>query len=175
MKKLVIGGAAGILAAYLLFLIIAQIVPYISWMVQREEEVRITFDSLESLQASNEVPEEMLTWVQLPEDVPAGVALGDIEYRNDGLTSPDIFFRYVQGEWNYMTYAIGGNKELVNYRALKKIAFEGREGDLFVGRDNSVAIKWSDPGGIPYRYLYVNDQSLSEAEIAAIAASVPAR
>lgn len=161
-KKIVIGATAAVLAAYLVFVIVSQVAPYVQWMLQREETVELSFADIASYQASDAVAAPAKTWLKLPE-TPEGASLTVVEYADDGFTTPQVTARYEMDGRRYITYSIGGNFELAHYRGLKTVDIgNALSGDLLVGRDGSVVIKWRDPEGPPYRYLYFFDPSMTE-------------
>jgi hypothetical protein len=171
MKKLVIGGTVAILFVYLSFVIVNQIYPYVNWLLQREDVVQLEFADTEAFLASEQVAEPVKAWLRLPSSLAAGVALAGIEYRDDRLTTPQVTVRYVREGRRHMDYSIGGNYKLPKHEKLKTVDLDGMEADMLVGRDNTVVIKWRDPSGPPYRYLYFYDPALTEPEMVAIAAA----
>jgi hypothetical protein len=177
MKKFLIGGMIVILSVYLAFVLIAQVFPYLRWIVEREEEVRLEFASVEALVESEEVSDTAKGWVLLlpdPSTYPADVKLASVGYRDDGFTAPQVTLAYERKGSRYMQYRVGGNYELPNHQKLKTVDLQASEGDLLVGRDNTAVIKWRDPEGPPYRYLYYYDPALTETDMVRIAAGVPA-
>jgi hypothetical protein len=176
MKKIMIGATVVILSVYLVFVIVAQVLPYLQWIVQRGEEARLEFDSVEALVQSGDVSDAAKGWLQLPDPstYPADVKLASVSYRDDGLTAPQVTIAYVRGGSRYMQYSVGGNYELPNHEKLKSVTLQASKGELLVGRDNTVIIKWRDPEGPPYRYLYYYDPGLDETDMVRIAAGVAA-
>lgn len=173
-KKIVIGGTIAVLAVYLGFVLVGQVLPYVNWMLHSGQDVRLSFASADELLASNEVTEAAKRMVRLPETVPDGAAIVAAEYRDDGFTSPQIVLRYERNGSPVMDYRIGGNAELTGYEKLKSVALGETKGELFVGRDNTVVVKWRDVDGPPFRYVTYYDPALTEDEMVRIAASVPA-
>jgi hypothetical protein len=176
MKKIVIGGTIAILTVYLAFVLIGQVLPYLQWIFQRGDEVQLQFATVEELAESEQVPDAVKGWLQLPDPagLPPDVSPVSVEYRDDGFTTPQLTISYERAGSRYMQYRIGGNYELPNHQKLKTVPLQAAEGDLLVGRDNTVVIKWRDPGGPPYRYLYYYDPALTETDMVRIAAAVPA-
>ncbi|HZG85110.1 hypothetical protein [Paenibacillus sp.] len=164
-KKIVIGATAAVLGAYLLFMIVSQVAPYVQWMLQRGETVKLSFADAEQFQASDDVAAPAKAWLRLPE-TPEGAALTVVEYADDGFTTPQITARYETDGRRFITYSIGGNYELAHYRGLKTVDIgNGLSGEVLVGRDKSVVIKWRDPAGPPYRYLYFYEPSMTEEQM----------
>ncbi|HZG58069.1 hypothetical protein [Paenibacillus sp.] len=175
MKKIVIGATAVVLAVYLAFVVIQQIYPYVQWLVQREREVRATFADVAALQASEIVAASVKPWVAGVPEPPAGATLASVEYADDGLTAPQIALKYERTSGaRFMQYTVGGNYDLPNHKKLKSAALGAIDADVLVGRDNSVVIKWRDPAGPPYRYVYFYDPSLREDEMIDIASAFAA-
>jgi len=174
MKKLVIALTVAVLGVYLVFVLVNQVYPYVQWMLQREDEVRLTFDTPEQLLASERVNESVKPWLKLPAAYPEGAALEGVDYADDRLTTPQMTLRYARAGTRYMNYSIGGNYDLSTHRKLKSAELGAVEGDLLVGRDGTVVIKWRDADGPPYRYVYFFDPALAEDEMIRIAASFAA-
>ncbi|MCI3920169.1 hypothetical protein MO973_07985 [Paenibacillus sp. TRM 82003] len=176
MKKIAIGGTAAILIVYLGFVLVSQVFPYVKWIVQSGDVAVLEFESAEEMKASSEVAEPVKAWLALPgpetEELPAPASF---DYRDDGFTTPQIEIAYDRGSNRYVTYRIGGNYDLPTHTKLKSVDLAGGiEGDLLVGRDNTVVIKWRDLGGPPYRYLYFYDPAATEADMTRLAAAFSA-
>lgn len=167
MKKIVIGGTAAVLIVYLGFVLVQQVFPYVKWIAASGNELVLRFEDAEQLLASSEVQPAAKAWLVLPD---AGTAPTSFEYRDDGLTTPRIEVAYDRGANRYLTYRVGGNYDLPTHSKLKSVDLpSGIEGELLVGRDNTVVVKWRDPGGPPYRYLYFYDPSMTEPDIVRLA------
>jgi hypothetical protein len=169
-RKLVIGATALAVAAFLGYVLIGQIYPYVQWIANEQQIVRLSFESVEDFSREERIDPSVRAWVKLPETIPEDVKISMVEYEDDGLNPPKVSIFFERNGDPYMKYNIGGNHNLIYYKKLRSVELVQTEGELMVGRDNSVVIKWRDPDGPPYRYLYFYDLSLGESEMVAMAA-----
>jgi|GEM_PF-3101348 len=174
MKKLLISITVAVLVTYLGYVLVAQVFPYINWIVNAKNIVTMQFDSPEELLAEESIDPAVRSWLKPPEFLSEHAEIASVDYEYDGLTTPMITLSYERNGQLYMRYKIGGNHELTIYKKLRTVQLDRTEGDLLVGRDNSVLIKWRDPSGAPYRYVYFFDESFKEDEMVDIAKRISA-